>query len=331
MLWLDYVDRHFEHVPFIGKADDDVWVRGDALPHLLRKGYDLLPPSQSVYIGRMENYVRDAAARLRESSTSWPARVLCTLFTLVPLTRARSASHAFVPSQYWNDKPNNEGAIGFSFKFSPCMAARPREGPFEFAKGPLFFVSRSLGRAVSAWANATGEAAEFIRDDERRCYQGSKASKARGKGPCQGTAKVQPPVEDVWLGHAISLTGPLAGPITHLDLEVSLVTVVPWGFWARESIVVWHSNADQDFGRRAALLSCWAANTSRTTRCADWENVRLTCSSPQLPSWADASSTTTTSTTARTCAGQPLRRCALKPPAGCATDKVDLWRPHRRT
>ena len=58
VLWLEYASLHFNGVSFIGKADDDVWIRVEALPTLLQRSHDLLPSSQSLYIGRMENYVR---------------------------------------------------------------------------------------------------------------------------------------------------------------------------------------------------------------------------------------------------------------------------------
>lgn len=281
LLWLECASRLFPETPFIGKADDDVWIRVEGLEPLLSAGRVLLAPDQSVYIGRLESY-------------------------------------------YWNTVPNNEGATGFSFGYRRCSTI-PESGPFSFAKGALFFVSSNLSQAVRALAQRTGEVARFVQNDTSRCYRGSVAMRSSRTlrngtvvgGPCKGAnVAVLSPVEDVWLGHAISLV-PLT--TTTLDLQTALFSVNPWGFWARESLLVWHSNIDNDFLRRATALSRWTANSSRPTRCSDWA-LETVCSSAreQAAHWASSPSS-------RSCAHHPLRRCELRPAKACATGKVDLF------
>jgi hypothetical protein len=256
-----------------GSLSQDVWVRAEALSPMLRSAYTLLPEHPAVLLGKLESY-------------------------------------------YWEAKPNNEGPVWFGWNaWRPCLS--DGHGPFPFAKGPLFFVSANASRAAISWAIDSGEAGALIDSDASRCYKGSRAMRASRlsrngsvvlSGPCIGSnPAVSFPVEDVWLGHALSKSQ-LVGHALFIELDSALYPFSPWGFSARESIAVWHSNADTDFPRRASVLSEWASNASRPSLCVDWR-LGLTCAPGD--EWS--------------CTRQPVKRCTLTAAAACSRDKIDMW------
>jgi len=317
LLWFECFHRVYADVPFIGKADDDIWLRTVAIEPLLHSA-EVLAGHSAVYVGHMEAYS-------------------------------------------WSTAEFNEGAMENSFSFAwpkrECSRDRPAQGPFPFAKGALFVLSARLSGAVLAWAKSSGEAAHLLGNDAKRCYLGSPAQQASTRtpngsfvsGPCRGRRpRILAPVEDVWLGHALSLAA--KEPVTYLDVPVSMYSLFPWGFSAMESLLVWHSNADDDFPRRVAIVSRWAANASRPTRCLSWWSMPIRCrprlraakalpwalrqlsngSEAHLQAWHQDLQVDVdwagNPSTLRSCRGQPIRRCRLLPPAGCDTSKVDLWR-----
>jgi hypothetical protein len=306
-------DTDFRFRCSLAEADDDVWIRAEALVPLLSKANSLLRPDRSVYMGRFESY-------------------------------------------HWATTPNNEGPIGFSYRWQACSRHRHEwrvrdplhrdglSGPFNFAKGALFFLSANLSRIVTDWEGSTGEAAELIGRNDQRCYLDSPAmlasrvSKNRSVvlgGPCAGTSIfVQPPVEDVWLGHALSQAA--IGWTTFVDLDVYLFSMSPWNFYVRESQIVWHSNLNTEFPIRASIVQDWAANRSRQSQCSSWANLTLRCTrhskTKSYPSSGRRISEQSTKEAfgERTCAGQPIRKCDLNAPRGCSSSKVSLWAERNR-
>lgn len=244
-------------------------------------------------------------------------------------------------SYHWATTPNNEGPIGFSYGWRAC--AKHDSGPFNFAKGALFFVSANLSRAVTDWANSSGEAVELIGRNSQRCYKDSPAMKAsqlsRNRsaivgGPCAGTdGAVRPPVEDVWLGHALSQAA--IGSTTFIDLAVDLFSMSPWGFVVRESQILWHSNLNMEYPIRASIVQAWADNGTRKSHCSSWSNLTLKCvRHPKIEAHPPSARRKSVQSSKEklgehTCAGQPLRKCVINAPKECSTSKVDLWEARR--
>lgn len=272
ILWFGCSTRLYPEAAYVGKADDDVFVRAPFLSPILRATRPLLSAGQGVVVGKFESY-------------------------------------------YWLNNPRNEGPIGFSNNaVRPCLG---QTGPFGFPKGAAFFVSAAQARAVAAWARRSGEESALIDGDADRCYRGSAAMRAskilRNQtilGPCAGAQQVPMPYEDVWLGHALSMVA--SGPSTFVGLDSALFNTWAWGFTARESLVVWHSNADADFPRRSTVLRDWVANET-ANHCRE-ASFQLRCDhdlGKRVPG-ANVS-----------CSRTPLNWCRLT--SSCSGSVVNMW------
>ena len=139
--------------PLVGKADDDVYVS----PHLLiehaRLLHRMLPTHPHLHMGAFEWY-------------SWRRS------SLVATGWERTRRHAFFKAQDRNCSPSGRGWEWRGFDYGEIASSRQGEamsregcvGPFAFAKGPFYFLSRAAIR----WLLASRSFQEdFARADNR--------------------------------------------------------------------------------------------------------------------------------------------------------------------
>jgi hypothetical protein len=253
VLWFECARAHFAVAKFIGKADDDVWIRPSGWAALLEAVHAgrVVPKGAHAYIGALESY-------------HW------VLNTEAPIGWRHFPYAARCKVDHPSHKPGERYV-----------------GPFAFAKGASFFLSaHSAGRLV---ADHAAQVQRITGSDAARCFHGSqmwfeawccgtgiasinkkhcrhhyktlgKRCPARKRGgehnPCVASARSagkssNPAWDDVWTGYALSRTAALGGPLYLVNLHYSLFRDAP-GFKARAGAISWHSQIDRDMPRRAA-------------------------------------------------------------------------------
>lgn len=297
VLWLRCAMLAFPRAPFVGKADDDVWVAARWVHHTLSQLSSLHWQQPYTYVGGFEQY-------------HWR-----------PDVDAPARWSNGVQRESCRDRPS-EGADHWL------------HGPFSFAKGALFLLSRPLATRLSGQGSSRHESryaamprtrsysprehAEAITaGDPLRCVKWSKewfATREQNGSACQ--REVWAAWEDVWVGYAVS------------RLALPSLMLVNVGGQARESLfrdahglvsspatVVWHSKIDDDFPRRAAIIHRWW----REEGARECSESHVTCSSVPLLEPRSRGNVTT-------CAKASLRLChARQRRKGCSHAQLSLW------
>ena len=206
LLWFECAMSAWPRAKLVGKADDDTYLRPRAVvEHLLatlaasrRGGNESL-----LYWGQMESFNWDIETHRPAMPFEYGHRALlhprsCKRFGAVPAAQQptghywRNALHLF-----WNAPTRRADIAAGTMRHVPANVTWHEDevarsaglvvGPFLFAKGPLFFLSRQLLPALLSSTALRRDAAETIRSGLNTSY----------KEPSL-------PWEDIYLGFALS-------------------------------------------------------------------------------------------------------------------------------
>lgn len=177
MLWLDCATRVHPRVPFIGRADDDVWLNVGGLLRMLSSVRVEMAARNSTraLVGQLESFL------------------------------------------WMNDGGKIDGPAGkggrlhkqmswlYGHSCKACSTGLCKEtglfhGPFNFPKGQSFFLSRSL--AVDVMHVMPGRVERLVDTDAQRCYVQSENNDANN---CSKSRLIPlMPFDDAYVGYAIS-------------------------------------------------------------------------------------------------------------------------------
>lgn len=245
LLFLECASRAWPHSHLIVKAEDDMWVH---LPSLLSSLHAAHREMKREAIGLMYWGIMEMYSM---NTTTW--------------------------------RPMGFGYRGYSAVCSPPSPTSA--GPFIYAKGALYAVSRPL-------------ALELL-EEEARSRRGEAALATADKrlGPWQMSAVY----EDVYLGYAISHLA-----LGHKKLALvnfaSSMYVERWGLYSSPASVLWHAKLKDP--SRLPYISEWKAK-SHCSRAE--ENITISCRE-----------------TSKTCAGVKFWKCTDNDLQGCPYGIVDL-------
>ena len=206
LLWLSCAVDAWPNARHIGKAEDDTWL-----------------------------HLPDIMSSLRVSRDALAARNVHELYW------------GHVQSYYWNETAQRPFAFGHSFGEGTCVvnatgnttSSRGRfrlnshavqHGPFSFACGQLYFLSRGVTSQLVNDAPTRRRAAAAL----------GTADTARSGGPAGVDRWRAGQVwEDVWIGYALSQLRPSPSlGVVRLSSNMFWET---WGFAAMPSTIVWHA------------------------------------------------------------------------------------------
>lgn len=147
---------------------------------------------------------------------------------------------------YWNDTIMR--AIGFAYGPSktPCRRRTGFIGPFTFAKGPLFFLSRSIVESIVRNPQTLSHAEHIWRH----------------RWPTT-------PWEDVWVGMSALLANLTTLQVHHIDIGPF---AEQWGWYVAPSTIVWHMKTKLE-GRIAPTYAYMDAASRRSCDRGRWDVV----------------------------------------------------------
>mmetsp|Transcript_22252 Transcript_22252/g.45462 ORF Transcript_22252/g.45462 Transcript_22252/m.45462 type:complete len:469 (+) Transcript_22252:103-1509(+) len=293
VLWFECAMQRFVSASFIGKADDDVWIRPSGWAALLNTIRGRLPEAAHAYVGCMEAYHWRLDANAPIGWRHFPIHTRCqrqaglvgpfvfgkgASFFLTAHTAARVAGHA-----------------------AHVRRITEADAPRCFQGSQLWFEATCCGATVAA---SQKRHCLHHRGLGKRCpatlgehLRSSPQQALPSLNPCVASAgKANPAWEDVWTGYALSQTAGL-GRLYVVHVHLSLLHDLN-GFKVSRGAISWHSQVDRDMPRRTAVIHRWIGAHG----CSD-ESIQLSCHEPV------ASETKPTASMAFTCAGQQQVVC----------------------
>jgi hypothetical protein len=178
LLWLQCASAAWPHTAMIGKAEDDTWFHVPDIAASLRAAQSTLAKLgiRSMYFGMHESYY-------------WNETV----------QRPFGFGH-HAPFAMWQQPCllNVSGNVSTSRGTQSLSARHAQHGPFDFAKGPLYLLTRGLAARLTSDGPTRQRAAEALGTAETRASGGSAGVGTWAEGMVW---------EDVWIGYALSRLG----------------------------------------------------------------------------------------------------------------------------
>lgn len=213
--WFACAAHAWPHSLFIGKAEDDTWLHVPEVLASLRASHRELIVHYNVtnlFWGALESYYWNETAQ---------------------------RPFGFSQRQSWNPNQLFEAACildarGNASRSTGVIHMHPsavHHGPFAFAKGPLYALSRALAQRLSSDPPTLARAAAALETAGTRRYGGH-----GGVAPNAETFVW----EDVWIGYALSRLEAPAPDVGVISLSFSQY-VEEWGFTASPATLIWHA------------------------------------------------------------------------------------------
>ena len=235
MAWMDIALITWPHVPYIGKADDDIWADLHSIASSLRASHELMGQQWWLVWGSFEIFHWDVS---EHRPVGWCGAPACPKFEQVLRQMPNCTKDAEVG---WLHSKTGQHDGRFRRR-----GRAPKDGaivgPFMFPRGPLLLLAAPLANAVvaSGWVHRELERTiESIPSDEdavvARCTPFNES--------CGALPVASRPWEDVFLGVALAKVAP---KFREKKLGVAAVHVgCPlfhsyYGFFLAPGTVVWH-------------------------------------------------------------------------------------------